>query len=786
MLFRKMLRDIYENKIAYFACALVLAIGLLSYISMSLAKDNLISARDEFYSQYRFADGFASVKMMPESKLDEIRKIEGIDRVEGRLVKDVRILVEDKDRNVALKIISIKPEDKARLNDIEIMSGAFPTRRTHEILVADKFYKANNFKLQSEINALIGGKKVSLAVSGRGQSPEFIYVIRNIQDTVPNPKDFEVAYMNYAEMEQIFDSQGLVNDISFTIRQGYKFKDIEEKVKDRLKPYSVASLVGRENQISNLMLNEELKQLEKSATTTPFIFILISSTIIYIMLRRLVEAQRPLIGIMKSFGYTKSEVLRHYLSYGFIIGSVGGVAGGLLGIWCSNFFTTMYQTYYSLPNLKGRFSLSYFVTGVILSILFCLVAALQGSKAVLKLNPAEAMHPETPKFHAKTFIERIPGVWFALTVQGRMAVRNIARNKARSIFTLIGVLGAFCLMAVLFSENKLVEVMITDQFTKVQRHDMKIGFARPVPRDSVEREIMSNKGVALVEPMFEVPATVKNLNLKKDIVIIGLKQGSQLYRILDKSQNEVLIPKTGAILSELVAEKLNASIGTRLRVESLLAKDSPFYIDVEKIIPQYLGSNIYMSIDYLEKLVGQGNIVTSMLLTIDQKSILQIKQKYVNSDYISLMEVRQQTIDKYKDIMGAFVYTLLVLGMIAVFTGFAIVYNSSIISFEERKRELASLRVLGMTRKEVREVISIEQAILGVLGMILGIPAAYYVNVAMAKGLSSDLYTMPVVMDPMAFAQASAGTIAAISLAMIWINKRIKRLDMVEVLKERE
>lgn len=786
MLWRKLIRDILENKMAYIACTIVIAIGLMAYTSMSMAKDNLFIAKDQFYSEYHFADVFASVKAIPYTRAQELNEVEGINIVNGRLIKDVRVLMSDSKDNVYLRLVSLNDTEAVVLNGVKLIRGDFPERNKRQVLLADKFYTANNLQLGEKLSVVIEGKQVELSISGSGQSPEFVYAMKEAQNIAPDPKKFEIAYVPYEDMELLFDQKGMVNDISFTLRPGVKFEDVEQKLKSELKSYELRSLYAGKDQLSNTMLTEELKQLKKMSGSMPLIFLCIAAIIQYIMLKRLVESQRGLIGTMKAFGYRKWEIFTHYMSYGLLTGLAGGFLGGLLGTMLSKYFTEMYQTYYSLPNLTAQFSMKYFLMGIIMAALFSLAASFQGVRSVLKLQPAEAMHPPVPTFVKKAWIEKVLVFWHIFNVQGRMAIRNALRNRGRTFFTFIGIVFTFAMMAAFWSMGNMADIMIMDQFTKAQKQDVKLSFYKPLALKETVRELQHLKGIKRVEPMLEVPVSLKFLNYKKDVAALGIIDNSTLYNVFDKQGNRLEIPKTGMMLSEQVAEKLNVKVGDVLQMDSIWAKDSKINVKVEQIIPQYLGANVYLNQETLMDMLKQGDMATSILIAMDKEYISDLKDEYSTSKFVSNIEVRQEMIDKYKQLIGSAAYTLWVMAVLAIITGFAIVYNSSIISLAERKRELASLRVLGMTSKEVLEVISVEQWFVGMVGMIAGIPLAIAMNQGMAKSMSSDLYTIPSVTSLDSILMAFMGTMLAIWVAQQWVSRKVRQLDLVEVLKERE
>jgi putative ABC transport system permease protein len=464
MLKRKMLRDIRENMISYVACIVIIAVGLMAYVSMGNLKNILSSAKDKYYSDYKFSDIFAEVVSMPAGRIDGLKSIKGINEAEGKLVKDVRVLFRGREENVSMRLVSIDHEKKNRMNDVWILDGILPSKGSQGIALGSEFFKENGLGLGQDINVIINGRNVNLKITGIGQSPEYIYAMKNISDFLPSGKDFTVAYIPYNVMENLFQANGSINSIAFMLEDGYTFDDVKDSIEKQLEPYTLLSLVDKEDQMSNFMLSQEMNQLDTTATAIPLLFLSISSVILWIMLKRLVEQQRTQIGMLKACGYKTGEILWHYMTYALFIGISGGIAGGLLGYLLSGYMANIYQQFFTLPGLENEFSMQYFIFGILLAAFFSILAGFIGARSVMKLEPAEAMHPPAPPSGKKVFAEEIGLLWKNLTVQGKMAVRNIFRSKGRSLFTCIGVAFAFSLMAALFSFLDMFDVMILDQF----------------------------------------------------------------------------------------------------------------------------------------------------------------------------------------------------------------------------------------------------------------------------------------------------------------------------------
>ncbi|MBZ4686392.1 MAG: hypothetical protein JG764_25 [Clostridiales bacterium] len=788
MLWKKMIRDLKENKGAYLATIIIIVIGLMVFTSFSMVMDNLRLSQQSFYKNQNFADGFIEVQAMPPSEIEKLQDIQGINDVQGRLVKDVKVLFPNRDENVYLRLVSVDPAKKNPINGVQLKQGIPLSNKEMNILIDNKFFEANNLKLNEEIEIIADGKKRALRIIGVGRSPEFIYALRTSSDLYPSPESFGIAYIPFEVMKTLFPERETMNNIVFTLRPGADYDNVKERLKPELKPYGLKSIYPRKDQTSHLLLTQELKGLEATARVLPLLFLSIAGMILYIMLKRMVEQQRGQIGILKAFGYTHKEILSHYMSYALTIGILGGIIGGILGIALSFPFTTLYQTYFNMPGLTSKFSPLYLVLSILLSLGFSLFAGYQGCKGILILQPAEAMRPPAPPIGKKTWLEKITIFWNMLTVQGKMAVRNMSRNKSRSIFIFLGIMFTFSLLGLTWSMNDLSQRMLFDQYEKVETYDVKVSLSNPLNQKKVSRELNHFPGVTRVEAMAEIPVTLKNKWYKKDVVLLGIPEDSTLYNILDKNYNKVDPPKNGLLISERLAKLLGAEVGTKLNVESLMIKDpdKAKQLEVVGVIPQYLGLNAYMDINSLQEFLGQGELATSFMLRMDEESIALLQNEFRKSAAVSGIDDQTERLAQTKELMASFYGMIFILALIGIITGFAIIYNSSVITLSERSHELASMMVLGMTPAEVLSVITFEQWFIGIFAMLAGIPMSQILLIGMSQSISNDVYTMPTNITASSFLIAFFVTAASIWIAQRFAGKKIQKLSLVDVLKSRE
>jgi len=788
MLWKKMFRDLKENRGANVACIVVILIGLMVFTAFSMVLDNLKISHQQFYENQHFAEGFVQVVSLPPTELKRLEGLEGIAAIQGRMVKDVRVLFPDSNENVYLRLVFLDTNIENPINGVLLSQGIPLNNRETQVWIDNKFFEANKLNLNDELEVIADGRKRTLQIVGVGKSPEFIYALRTAADIYPSPETFGIAFISQDVIKSLFPQENAFNELIFTLKPGVDFAEVKKALEYQLQPYGLKSIIPRADQISHLMLTQELAGLESMSKAFPIIFLSIAAMILYIVLKRMVEQQRGQIGILKAMGYTRREIMLHYLSYAVIIGLLGGIAGGLLGIALSYPFTSFYQLFFNMPNLYGSFSVKYLTFSILLVLIFSLFAGYQGCKRILTLEPAEAMRPPAPVMGGKVLLEKVSFFWNMLTVQGMMAVRNMSRNKGRTAFIFMGIMFCFAISSFTWSMNDLVQKMLFDQYEKVEVYDVKITLARPQSQTIVSRELQGFAGVKEVEALAEIPVTLKQNWHKKDVLLLGIPADSRLYHILDKNDLKINPPENGLLLSERLAQLLHADIGTILRVEPLMFNGSgqDQELEVVGIIPQYLGMSAYMELTALQNFLRQEGLVTSFMLNVEAESIPLLQEKYLLSNAISSIDEQAQRLGKLEEMMASYGSMIYFYALIGVIIGFAIIYTSTIITVSERSRELASMMVLGMTPAEVLSVVTFEQWLISILAMASGIPLSKLMMTGLSQAISNDMFTMPTTLTFSSFLLAFLITGLSIWIAQQFAARKIRQLSLVEVLKASE
>ncbi len=787
MLLRKMLRDIRSQKGTYMACVLIMVIGLMTLNLFSIGYENFSISRDSYYASMQFADGFAHIKGMPVSELEKLEAIDEIRQVEGRLVKDARIVGADGGESAYLRLVSFQLENEG-LNRFELLSGSIGNTEMNDVILDSKYYDTNGCEPGDVISLAVEGRVVDVTVRGSGRSPEYIYALRTDQDLYPDPERFGIAFVPYDTMKTILRAGQSVNDVSFILADGYDYKDAEHVIRAMLEPYGLLDLRSREDQKSHLLLTSEIDGMKGMAVAMPVVFLGVAAMIMVIMLKRLVEKQRGQIGVFKAFGLTDGQILIHYLGYALVIGVLSGIFGIAVGNAMVVPFTRMYQTMFNMPLVMPEFSYKYAVISLFLATLFSLAAGYGGVKAILRIEPAEAMRPPAPAQSKGTIVENMKFLWSKMTIISRIAVRNMFRNKGRTGFVFIGVMLTYAILGMPWAMKENMDIMIYDQFDTVTVYDMKVDLSTPVLRRNAVSEIMQSSEVDYAESLMEVPALLYHHGAKEAVSVLGIEADSQLYHLYGENGELLQLPDQGMILSDQLAEKIDAQEGDLILVKSPYARwpKETISVQVVKIIPQYLGLNAYMDENALSALLDQPDFATSVIARTDMSGVEAVRARFDESSQVFGVNASEELMDKYgemMEMMGAMLGMFVVIGILC---GFSIVYASSMITLSERNRELASMLVIGLNYSEVKRVLYLEQWYTACAAFVLGMPLLRGLVKSMSVMMANDVYTMPTKVSALTFLSAAILTTGSILMAQWQLGRKVEEIELVKSLSIRE
>lgn len=785
---KKLIRTLWWSRGQSIAVAMVVLSGTACYIAIASAHSNLVLTRDSYYDQYRFADFEIQLERAPLTAVFKIESLPGVRQARGRIVEDVNLDLEGEDEPRIGRIVSMPNHDADVLNDIILMEGRyFSEGKQNEVILSQRFAQENGLEIGDSIEASIDNKKHTLRVIGTALSPEYVYTIRSVQELVPNFERFGILWVKQDFAETALDMNEACNNIVGSVENPEELDALLDKAEDILDSYGVFAKVKREDQISNRFISDEIKGLEVTAKIIPGLFQGIAALILLVLLNRMVRKERTEIGLLKAYGYSNFAVAFYYIKYALVLSLAGCLGGFIIGQWLAGGMIKMYVEFYNFPILRSRVYPEVLARSVAIGVVFAAFGALSAAVRAARIQPAESMRPEAPKYAHRTLFERIPLLWRTLSFTWKMIARNISRNAFRATLNAFGVMISSGLLITGFFMLDAMDYMLHFQFEQVQREDVKVNFESERGKDALY-EAMRFNHVRYAEPLLQYPFEITHGWHKKDIAIIGLPNGAELQKLVNADEEPVPVGEEGLVLSKRLAQDLNVGVGAVMRVKPLMGRiEKERDLVVSKVVEQYLGASAYMNINALSRVLDENFAMNAVLLRTDRGMEATLNKQLKDVPGVAAVEVKSESLKGLQNTIeqSAQISNTMMIGFAAIIA-FAIIYNITSISLAERQRELASLRVLGFSREEVGRILYHENFALGFLGLILGIPFGIGICRLLVNAYDNELYRLPFHISNSTYVTATVCSIIFVVIANLAVRHKINRLDMVEVLKERE
>lgn len=776
----KLLRDLWRLRAQSVAIALVIAAGVGMVIMSFGMIRSLEATRESYYERYRFAELFAPVRRAPVTVMAQLRRLPGItsaeDRISAAAILDVPGIAEP----VTARVHSLPRSDG--LNQLVLRSGRLPREESpFEVVVNEAFANASRLQAGSRFSAVLYGKRVGLMVVGTVLSPEYIYAVAPGQ-IFPDNRRYGVVWMEREPLAAALNMRDGFNEVIATLAPDARQDEAIAAIDRTLQPYGAAGAFGRELQISDRFVSNEIDQLSTMVEILPPIFLAVAAFLLNIVLARLIDTEREVIGLLKAFGYRDRAITLHYSQLALLLSAAGLVLGALLGSWLGRGLAGMYQRYFVFPFLEFRAGVDSYVAGTLATIVAVVLGAALAVRRAARLTPAEAMRPPVPTDYAGT--SRF-AAW-APDEPSRMVLRNLLRRPLRTSLTVLGLSAALALYIASASASDNVDRMVELTFGKAERADLIVTFAEP--RDArALYELERLPGVLRAEPFRVTGARLIYGQHNEREALSGSIRRSDLSRLVDLEGRVVDAPPAGAVISSRLARKLGVQAGDSLRVEVTEGERPVLSVPIAAVVDSPLGSSVRLDSAVLNRLLKEGATLSGAYLAVDKRHrdrvFTTLKETPLVAGVTSqaaIMEGVQDTVAEQMGIVTLFntgFATLIVLG---------VVYNSARISLSEHARDLASMRVLGFRRGEVAFVLLGELALLVLLSLPLGILLGIGLSRYISQQFSADLYTIPFGFNPQTLAEGALVIMVAAAGTALLIRSRVDRLDLVRALKTRE
>ncbi|MBS3996252.1 MAG: ABC transporter permease [Hydrogenophaga sp.] len=783
----KLWRDLNRLRAQVFTIAVVVAIGVAGFVGMFAVHDSLQTSRDAFYRDNRLADVFVGVKRAPAQLRERLAAVPGVAEVQLGVAFDAQVDLPEVLQPVTGRFIGLDlaaaHAGRQGLNALTLRAGRWPERgAVLEALVSDRFAAARDLKPGDVVHAILNGRRERVHIAGTAISPEYVFAS---QGGAPDDTGFGIWWIDSARMTEYFDMQGAFNQVALRLDAGAAEQPVLNAVDHLLEPYGSIGAVGRDRQLSAKIVSDELAQLKVMGTVLPAIFLAVAMFILNVVVSRQVATQRSQIAALKALGYGDGAIAWHYIQLALVVAGLGVVVGLGLSQLIGRGMLSLYDEVFRFNRLAYITDMGLVIASAAIAALAAAAGTWTAIRAVVRLRPAQAMLPPAPPAYSATLLERL-GLGRFMSTSARMVVRNLERRPLRAAFTVTGIAMAVALQISGAFWLDAIAHIVDVQFRQVQQGDVLVNFHRPVPV-TVVRDLQRLPGVLDAEVYRTEPVKVTLRGKTNDTAVMALRGNAKLMRLVDEDRGALALPAHGVVLSGLLARELGAQVGDRVQIQFRLWNRRSVEVEVVDIARTMFGQLLYMNLDTLNRLAGDGDGVADAALQVDPAAMpafwAAVKAAPgINSVFdkaSSMTEFNQRT----ERNMGVFSG---ILTLFAVAMAVGIIYNAARISLSERAWELASLRVLGMTRAEVSVLLLAELAAELLIALPLGALAGWGLATLMMQLMASDAIDFPVVIEPATYASAALIVLAAGVASALLVRRHIDRLDLVSVLKVRE
>jgi putative ABC transport system permease protein len=614
-------------------------------------------------------------------------------------------------------------------------------------------------------------------------SPEHVYAVAPGQ-IFPDNRRYGVLWMGREPLAAALNLTQSFNEVVLRLAPMAQEEEVIRRLDLLLAPYGGSGGYGRDLQVSHRFVSNEIDQLRTMVEVLPPIFLAVAAFLLNIVLARLVDTEREVIGLLKAFGYRGRAIMLHYAQLALLLSTGGLLLGFALGTWLGQELAGLYQRFFVFPFLEFRAGADVYLIAAAATLAAVVIGASSAVRRAASLTPAEAMRPPTPP----DFSGRLARAARRLGPDepSRIILRGLVRRPLRAALTIAGLAAALALYIAAASMNDNVEWMIEIAFDQAQREDLVVTFAEA--RDvRALHELARIPGVIRVEPFRSAGANLLAGPRRQREGLIGAEPRGDLSRLVTIDGRVVEPPARGAILSGRLARLLEVAPGDSITAATTEGERLRIDIPVAAVVDSPIGSSARLDRATLNRLLREGDTISGAYLSVDRSRLQAIYRQLKRTPLIAGVSVREATLQGIRDTVAENI------GIQALFTtGFAalivlgVVYNSARISLSERARDLASMRVLGFRRGEVGFVLLGELALLVLAslpaGILLGIGLSRYLT----EQFSADLYTIPFAIAPATLAEGVLVVAAAAAGTGLLIRNRTDRLDLIRALKTRE
>lgn len=765
MLIKKMFRDMKKNWFPFVSILILSYLALFLYTGMSCSNIGIRQLRSEYHKETNLADIWIYGMDMTDDICGKIDSISDVDDSQLRMK-----LTAESTEGYQIDLYTEKE------NNITVpynMDGAdFDAGAQQGIWLNSRYAKAHDINVGDMFTIKWNGIEISQEVKGFIMSPEYEYY-KAPEDVEPDFSHMGYAYMSYDSLKEILgDTMPSYNQIVVTIGNA-NASEVENDITAAIDD-NYSQIFDQSNFNGLTAFDSELSQHDMFAYAFPIIFILIAILTIITTMGRIINNQRTQIGTMKALGIKRHKIIIHYIMFSLVVSAVGCIVGVITGpIVMGPVFNDFMPESYSMPKWGYSYSIKFYIVALAI-VVICAFASYINCRKLINLNTVEILYARAPKDAKNCLFEKLP-FWKRFKFATKYNLRDMARAKIRSIIVVIGIGCGTILILCALGCNDTMDGMKSWMFDDLMKYDSSIRISTLTPKEEYTKIAEDEDGELLMSSSVEVRSDNGKETAKTGLTV---PQSDKLYTITDTNKKVCGLKDDEIYITENFAKEHGIKTGDELEIRTS-GENEWKKVKVTGLIKNPNNQGIVMLESTLEK--NGIDFVPTTIIT--SKSV--DENKYENSDYVISVSSKSDMVKSWESNIEIFDVIIMIFVSFSFVLVFIVLQNAATLSFNERRKEFATLKVMGVKHTDLKKILRAQNLWLTIVGILAGMPFAIYVLRLMFETNGGDVDYIAEITPGTYIISAIITYIVSLAINTI-LSRKVRKIDMAESMKATE
>ena len=756
---KKILREIKLNKMQFFNIFIMVFLGVFVFAGVHAYMDGMKISGDKYYESNNLQDIWLSGENFTDEDLKNVKEISNVKNAERIL--NIRTELENY-KDVSLDTNFIETNE---ISKMYIVDGEEFSKDKKGVWLDSYLAKNLDLKVGDEITFKYKDYEMKEKILGLITVPDHIYSVKDESTIFPTHKDFGFIYLSVNEFP--IQDYMIYNQIIVDVDDTDKIDETKRNIENNIK--SAIAVTDRNASSSYQSYNSEIEEGETYSKVFTFLFLFIAILSVVTTMNRFVKKQRTQIGTLKALGFKNRKIIKHYVSYGFYVSLLASILGLILGKYVLGaFFLNMEAQYFEIPVYNTILISSVYILALIVVVLITIVTYLS-CRGILKESAVDALRTEIPKVKNTKFDLTTKGIFKKSSISTRWNLRDIGRNKSRSIMAVVGIIGCTMLLVCAFGMLDTMNSYLDWEFNKISNFEYKLSLSNNYTNEQLEK-LTDKYGNSTSETL---GIEIKNGD-KKEANTLVVNDAKDYLKYTNHNREYMDLKDDGIYITEKLSKKYNLNIGDTISWH--IFGDNTWYTC--KIVglnrdPQ--NQNLNMTRKYYETLG-----LTYRADSLYTNENLSETKSLDGVDIIQSKANLQEGMESMLDTMKTMITILIVVSAIL---GFVIIYNLGILSFTEKQYQFATLKVLGFKNQQIKKIFIKQNLWLSIIGIVLGLPLGFIMVDYIFKSALGENYDFSASIKPLSYLLAAGGSLIFVNKVL---SRKVKTIDMVTSLKGNE